>query len=212
MKIWLIIVCVSWVCIGCDRNVVPHDEHGDGDGLRSKGKEKIDASIQKVFGEYIVTDYTSYRGSLDPESWIKKQVGRPVVISEKIYYVLGRVTLYPKYAIKRYEELEEGVVAMGERRLLSDFHGFDSGGNGVTRITTREPNDQYDFVPFEVRDEDVLWMACSGWLLQLQRVGSLRKITPLRELEAFYQPPKTGEDKVRIPQKPNPEGIRPVFP
>jgi hypothetical protein len=139
-------------------------------------------SLDQLYGRYVVTDYTRYRGGLTPEEKAKAQVGTEVIISKDTFASKNIVIGAPKYRVRYYAPLPEGEVPQGERRGFSSFWGFGTDRGGVTVLDVYQSRKRdHRVYSLEVIDEDTLWDKYDGWLFQLRREGAKGPLVPLKD-------------------------------
>ena len=158
----------------------------------SSRNAEVRASVrdEPLFGIYVITDYTRYRGGLTPETSARGQVDTEAIISRDLYAVLKARIPNPRYAIRYYEDLPEGEVPCGQRRLLSNFWGFGTERDGVTVLDVYQASQgELPYLYLEVIDNDTLWVGYDGWLFQLRRKGAKGPTVPLKQ-----RYPSDGDD------------------
>jgi hypothetical protein len=138
----------------------------------------------------VLTDYAPMTTWFDedcmPESYAKARLDNEIVMSKDLF-VMEHVRIEgPEYSFRHYEDFPEYGESRGERRRLSDFHGFGADRDGVTVLVVRIPRDGRR-TPWnlEVIDRDTLWDCDGTWVYQWRRKGATSPAIPLsRRYEA----------------------------
>lgn len=132
--------------------------------------------VEEMYGVYELTDYVwcSYGGTppADEAAWAEGQVGYEGVILPEVCAVGRWIVVNPRYEMRSYPVLQEGDVACGGRRRLSDFLGIAPVSDAIVCLEAFEQGAEDYRAAVEVVDLDTLWETDGDWVFQWRRKGA----------------------------------------